>query len=57
MLRKVIQIAVYQGRDESNPQIYALCDDGSIWVKDMNYRSWDVVLEIPQVDTGEYDAV
>jgi hypothetical protein len=46
-MRKPIQIA-HAMSDERGYSIVALCDDGSIWEIDAQYRTWERTLDIPQ---------
>jgi hypothetical protein len=46
-MRKPIQIA-HAMSDERGYSIVALCNDGTIWEIDAQYRTWERTLDIPQ---------
>ena len=50
MNRKIIQIAISNQR-ESKDRIYALCDDGSVWVMELtgsNIYAWYPLPGLPE---------
>lgn len=49
-MRKVIQIAVTQDTEDQYGQLFALADDGSIWILDLDGKDtqWGRVPNLPQ---------
>lgn len=48
MQRKVIQIAVQSEGDSTMPGLFALCDDGSMYVFSVESKQWGEIPPIPQ---------
>jgi hypothetical protein len=51
--RKIIQIVASQssnikGKYETNCRLFALCNDGTVWVMATGIDGWQQVSEIPQ---------
>lgn len=46
-MRKVIQIACNPESQSHFPELFALCNDGSIWVE-CNGEKWKQILDVPQ---------
>ena len=38
--RKIIQLVADGADQDNNPELYALCDDGSVWMKVTPSSSW-----------------
>jgi hypothetical protein len=56
-MRKPIQIA-HAMSDERGYSIVALCNDGTIWEIDAQYRTWERTLDIPQdPDTVDMNSI
>jgi hypothetical protein len=50
-MRKIVQIAAIdwaEGGDYHSPQVFALCNDGSLWEHDIPAREWHRLPDIPQ---------
>jgi hypothetical protein len=39
MKSKIVQIAIKQTNEQEPPELFALCEDGTLWVKRIDY--WD----------------
>lgn len=46
-MRKVIQIASNPETTERYRELYALCSDGTLWLK-LNGDNWKQILDVPQ---------
>ena len=51
MTRKPIQIAAISATEESDEKLFALCDDGSMWVMiRTGVFEWHQIEDIPQTE-------
>ena len=52
MKRTIIQIAATPDTTDYHPELYALCDDGTLWQRSMKgpaeHRKWTKVDDVPQ---------
>lgn len=54
MQRKIIQLVTVTGNVDVSPVMYALCDDGTVWIQilhedaDLRETNWERCKNIPQ---------
>lgn len=46
--RTIIQICVSPESDQTYSALYALCNDGTVWIKSRGDQVWIKIKEIPQ---------
>jgi len=53
--RKIIQIAADNGGWDFNPTVYALCDDGTLWLCAVGaeFDDWSLFPDVPQDDFSD----
>lgn len=56
-MRKIINIAAIPETPDNYGQLYALCNDGSVWAQQIGTDEWVLISDIPQSEIGEQEEV